>query len=313
MFVNILVNLLNVKDALQISNFSLSQCKELQFPADFKFGLATGAFQVEGAWNIDNKSLSYWDKLIHENPSIVLDSSNGDIACDSYHKWREDVEMLKYIGVDYYRFSISWSRILIDGYPTLVNPAGIKYYKNLIKSLKRNGIEPVVTMYHFDPPAKFNGFGGINNEGIVNLFVSYADILFKNFGDDVKIWLTINQPDAQCYLFNKDFSSYQPPNYPDGIVEYFCAKTVLKIHAEVYKLYQEKYKSKQNGKIGIALHLGWSEPASDSPEDVEAAERKRQFDVSRKITLKPPLRYLTTFAIKEMLISALQKQKTAKS
>lgn len=120
------------------------------FPSDFKWGLATASYQIEGGWNADGKGENIWDNFTHRTDSPIYDGSTGDVACDSYNKWREDVQLLKAMGVDHYRFSLSWSRILPNG--TLaggVNLPGIAYYNNLIDELILNGIEPMITLYHW--------------------------------------------------------------------------------------------------------------------------------------------------------------------
>lgn len=253
--------------------------KAEEFPEDFKFGVATSAYQIEGAWNADGKTMSVWDRITHQTPQFIVDNSTGDVACNSYNKWKEDVAMLKNLGVHYYRFSLSWTRILSGAYTTKVNPAGILYYKNLIKELKDNGIEPVVTLYHWDMPQKISTLGGLSNNAWVDFFTNYARVVFKELGDDVKLWITFNEPNIICHYFNKILGLAQPATYPNGVIEYLCSYNLLKAHAETYRLYEREFKSSQKGKVGITLNFEWSEPASESAEDQEAAERRRQFDV----------------------------------
>lgn len=253
------------------------------FPEGFKFGVATSAIQSEGAYNVDNRSQTVWDNI---NPNKIQDVINPNIAADSYHKWREDIKIIENLGVQYYRFSIAWNRILKNGYPHAINFKSINHYKKIIKELKSKGIEPVVTMLHFDTPEAFDTFGGVDNNGIINFFVSYADVLFKNFGDDVKIWTTINEPNNMCLpLAVKDLSvgvNYtEKSSSLDGATPYLCANSLIKAHGAVYNLYKKKYKNKQKGKIGLSINFPWYEPASLKQEDIEAAERKRQFDVSK--------------------------------
>uniref|UniRef100_A0A6P7HHU8 Myrosinase 1-like n=1 Tax=Diabrotica virgifera virgifera TaxID=50390 RepID=A0A6P7HHU8_DIAVI len=124
------------------------------------FGTATASYQVEGAWNEDGKGENTWDEVTHRVPSPIVDNSTGDVACDSYHKYKEDVAMLKHLGVAHYRFSLSWSRILPTGFNNKVNSLGIAYYKNLIKELRANNIEPLVTIFHWDTPQPLENLGG---------------------------------------------------------------------------------------------------------------------------------------------------------
>jgi beta-glucosidase/6-phospho-beta-glucosidase/beta-galactosidase len=255
----------------------LSEADEWEFPKDFKFGVATSAYQIEGGWDADGKSVSVWDRITHTTPNFVQDGSNGDIACDSYHKWEEDVTMLKDLGVHYYRFSLAWTRILPGGYTSTVNEAGVAYYNKLIDKLLENGIEPVVTLYHWDMPQKISTLGGVANNVWVDMFTNYARTAFERFGDRVKTWITFNEPNIICHYFHSVLGSLQP-DYPNGVIEYLCTYNLLKAHAETYHIYDREFRHKQEGKVGITLNFEWSEPASDSPEDVAAAERRRQFD-----------------------------------
>lgn len=219
-----------------------------RFPKDFKFGAANAATQIEGAWNIDGRSPSIWDDFAHKYPEKIADKSNPDIAADSYTKFQEDVALLKAMGLTFYRFSISWSRILPTGYPDQINYAGIEYYKKLIHELQRNGIEPMVTMYHWDMPQVLQEtMGGWSNITIVDIFADYARMLFVFFGYDVKYWNTINEPKQICY--DGYGRGVVPPLVnQSGIGEYICAFHVLMTHAKVYHLYIENFIELQKGK-----------------------------------------------------------------
>ncbi|XP_059665437.1 beta-glucosidase 24-like [Cornus florida] len=166
------------------------------FPPGFVFGTSSSAYQYEGA--VENRGKNIWDSFTRI-PGKIKDGSNGDIAVDSYHKFEEDVACMKRMGVDAYGFSISWSRILRGGNLSEgVSSEGIKYYKNLIKKLLDNGIEPVVTLFHWDLPQPLeNAYGGFLSHKIVADFCIYADFCFKTFGDQVKNWVTLNEP--SCY------------------------------------------------------------------------------------------------------------------
>lgn len=188
---------------------------------------------------------------------------------------------MKELGLDFYRFSISWSRILPKGYSYDINQAGIDYYNNLINEMIKNGIVPFVTIYHWDLPEELQKMGGWANFAIVDWFADYAKVLFDNFGDRVKYWITINEPKQICYEgYGSDLKA--PLLNVSGIAEYLCAKNILLAHAEAYHLYNEEYRKKQGGRIGISISCSWYEPASDSIEDHQAAQDARQFDVSSR-------------------------------
>ncbi|RZC38031.1 myrosinase 1 [Asbolus verrucosus] len=194
------------------------------FPANFLFGTATASYQVEGGWLADGKGENIWDHFTHTHPELIANNANGNVACDSYHKYMEDVEMLKNLGVNYYRFSLSWSRILPSGLIYLVNQPGVDYYKNLIKALKENGIEPYVTLYHWDLPQPLQELGGWPNPLLVDYFADYARLAFTLFGDDVKNWMTFNEAKQTCQM-GYGYGSFAPGYPSNGIGSYLCAHT----------------------------------------------------------------------------------------
>lgn len=175
------------------------------------------------------------------------------------------------MGVNFYRFSISWSRILPNGLSNEVSEDGIRYYNKLIDGLVERNITPMASMYHWDLPQTMANIGGWTNSLVVDYFTDYAKILFENFGDRVPLWITFNiNP-----LGYGD--SYWPPlmNHPGG--EYLFYKNILLAHAKVYHFYHNKFKVIQNGKIGIVSDARWYEPATNSIQDQKAAERIREF------------------------------------
>ncbi|KAK9687263.1 Glycosyl hydrolase family 1 [Popillia japonica] len=251
-------------------------CKEYVFPDNFKFGVATAAYQVEGAWNTSGKGENIWDYMTHTNPSSILDRSNGDIACDTYNKIKADVQLLKNLGVDFYRFSISWSRILPSGKTDYINPDGIRYYNELIDELLANDIKPLVTMHHFDQPQPLEQEGGFLNLKLADYFEDYADVLYKNFGDRVKDWTTFNEPTLVCFLgYSGEFLAPMITRKDGG---YLCGRTLLIGHAKAYHLYNKRYKNDQGGRVGIVHDIFWFEPRTNKIGDIKAAEAAKEFN-----------------------------------
>ncbi|KAJ8924301.1 hypothetical protein NQ315_007094 [Exocentrus adspersus] len=246
------------------------------FPDDFLFGTATASYQVEGGWDEDGKGENIWDHLAHTHPELIDGNATGDVACDSYHRYKEDVALLKDLGANHYRFSLSWSRILPNGTSDNVNLAGVDYYKNLIKELRANDIEPLVTIYHWDLPQVLQEQGGWPDDFIVDAFADYARVCFELLGDSVKYWLTFNEPKQTCLQGYGD-GSMAPMIQESGVLDYKCTHNVLKAHAKAWHIYDDEFRAKQNGKVSITIDTSWFEPVDDAPENEEAAETKRQF------------------------------------
>uniref|UniRef100_H2YY83 beta-glucosidase n=1 Tax=Ciona savignyi TaxID=51511 RepID=H2YY83_CIOSA len=248
------------------------------FPEGFKWSVSTSAYQIEGGWNVDGKGESIWDTFSH-TPGKRANNETGDIACDSYHKVKEDVNLVKMLGVQQYRFSISWSRIFPDGTTSYVNQAGVDYYNSLIDSLLKIGVEPVVTLYHWDLPQALedDSFGGWVGAEIIDLFVEYADICFKEFGPKVKRWITFNEPWVFTVLGYGN-GAHSPNIKDSGRLDYQAGKNVLLAHAKAYRLYQTQYKAVQNGEVGITCNSDWSEPRNQYRQvDYDATNRVMQF------------------------------------
>ncbi|CAK1543471.1 unnamed protein product [Leptosia nina] len=249
------------------------------FPPQFKFGAASSAYQIEGAWNEDGKGESIWDRYVHTRTGVIADESNGDVAADSYHLWREDVRIAAELKLDFYRFSISWARIMPTGFENNINQAALKHYSDVIDALLEHGIEPVVTMYHWDLPVKLQDLGGWTNELIAYWFESYAEVLFLNYADRVKTWLTINEPIVICD-FGYNLGTYAPGIREQQLAPYLCNKNVLMAHAKAYRLYQREYKDKYNGQISWANNVLWIDPL-ELPRDVELATLGKEHMVGR--------------------------------
>ncbi|CAG4992208.1 unnamed protein product [Parnassius apollo] len=255
-------------DSSGLSNYS--------FPEDFIFGVATAAFQIEGGWNIGGKGESIWDTYLHKHPNFTIDGSNGDIAADSYHKYKSDISIIKSLGVKYYRMSISWPRILPNGYDNFINKDGVRYYRSIFKELLKENITPVVTLFHWDLPTPLMDLGGWSNPKMIDYFEDYANVAFTLFGDIIKTWSTINEPHQHCY---KGYGSdeFVPAMKSGGFGEYLCAHYLLLGHSRVYHLYDKKFRPHQKGKIGLTLDAFWAVPKDKSNHsDVLAAERYLQ-------------------------------------
>ncbi|XP_022119648.2 myrosinase 1-like [Pieris rapae] len=236
-----------------------------KFPDGFQFGTATSAYQVEGGWNASDKSPSIWDVYIHENPSAIADHSTGDVACDSYHLWKEDISLARTLQLNFYRFSISWPRLLPEGFSNNVSEDGTRYYNNLINGLLTVGIEPVVTLYHWDLPQNLQDLGGWTNSKIVDWFVAYSRVAFTLFGDRVKTWVTINEPTSFCNV-GYETGILAPGITSPGIGEYLCAKNALLSHAKAYRLYEQEFKDKYKGQVGLTDQHVWYEPKTPFQE-----------------------------------------------
>ncbi|XP_026725123.1 myrosinase 1-like [Trichoplusia ni] len=241
-----------------------------KFPNYFVFGVGTAAYQIEGAWNEDGKGENIWDYLTHTNPSAIVDQSNGDIACDSYHNYKRDIEMLRELGVSVYRFSVSWSRILPEGLSYYINEAGITYYNNLIDELLKYNIQPMITIYHWDLPQRLQELGGFMNPLIADWFEDYARIVFKTFGDRVKFFATFNEPSEICSGYGS--LGKAPMLNETGFGDYLCARNLLLAHAKAYHLYNDEFRPTQGGVIGFILAVSSTEPLTDSEEDKFAVE-----------------------------------------
>ncbi|KAI5634547.1 glycosyl hydrolase family 1 domain-containing protein [Phthorimaea operculella] len=242
-----------------------------KFPNGFLFGAATAAYQTEG------KTPNIWDTLSHQKPCKIKDCHTGDIAANSYHMIERDVEMLRELGLDYYRFSISWARILPNGFANEINEAGVKFYNNRINEMLKYNIEPMITLYHWDLPQKLQDLGGWTNPHIVDWYSDYVRICFELFGDRVKNWITINEPHEICY--HGYSSGWLAPQFSyGGYADYMCAKHVLVAHAKAYHMYNTEFRSRQGGVVGISLSAQWYEPATDSEDDISAAEDAQEFE-----------------------------------
>lgn len=252
------------------------------FPKGFVFGTASSAYQYEGAVKEDGRGSSIWDKFAHSFGKVV-DLSNADVAVNQYQVYPGDIQLMKDLGMDAYRFSIAWSRIYPNGTGE-INQAGIDHYNNLINALLANGIEPYVTIYHWDLPQSLEDrYTGWLNPQSIKDYAIYAETCFKVFGDRVKHWITFNEPHTMSV---QGFDvGLQAPGRCSILLHAFCragnsanepyivGHNVLRSHAAAVDIYKKKYQTMQRGSIGISLDSFWYEPKTNSSDDIEATQR----------------------------------------
>jgi len=244
------------------------------FPANFVWGAATAAYQIEGAWQTDGRGPSIWDAFAH-TPGKTFRNQNADVACDHYHRIEEDVALMKAMGLKAYRFSIAWSRLLPQGRGA-VNEEGVAFYNRLIDALRANGIEPWVTLYHWDLPLTLQmEIDGLLNPEIAEHFARYAALCFERFGDRVKHWITLNEPWCSAVLGHG--LGYFAPGRADPDEPYRVAHNLLRAHAKIVDVYRRKFQGTQRGTIGITNNCDWREPKTDSAADRAAAQRAHEF------------------------------------
>ncbi|KAJ6817046.1 beta-glucosidase 22-like [Iris pallida] len=258
------------------------------FPSSFVFGAGTSAYQVEGAAAEDGRTPSIWDTFTHSGK--MADKSTADIASDGYHRYKEDVKLMADTGLEAYRFSISWSRLLPNGRGA-VNPKGLAYYNNLIDELVKHGIKPHVTLYHLDLPQVLEDeYGGWLSPKIIDDFRGYADVCFREFGNRVAQWTTTVEPNVVSQAaYDIGFFPPERCSYPFGLTNcyagnstvepYISTHIILLAHAAVFNLYKTKYQAEQNGQVGINVYSIWYYPFSNSSADVEATRRVMDFQV----------------------------------
>lgn len=244
-----------------------------RIPSDFFIGVGSAAYQVEGAWNYSDKGLSTTDVAYNSRPD-----GGGQVACDFFHKYREDVQLLKRLGVSHYRFSIAWARLMPTGEPGVVSEDGKKFYSDLIDELRNNNIEPLVTLWHVDYPyALEKSIGGWQNASMVDYFEAYATTAFRLFGDRVRWWSTLNEPHMFC-VYGAGHGRMGASRVQQGYSEYRCGHHVLLAHARAYRAYKRDF-AHYGGKVGLTVDSYFTRPVTTDYDDVLAAERHQQFEV----------------------------------
>ncbi|MFO1449292.1 MAG: GH1 family beta-glucosidase [Opitutaceae bacterium] len=247
---------------------SASGATGLPFPAGFTWGAAAAAYQIEGAWNVDGRAPSIWD-VFSQQPGRVFENHTGDVACDHYHRWKEDIALMRDLGVNAYRLSLSWPRILPEGVGK-PNAKGLAFYDRLIDGLLRAGITPWVTLYHWDLPQALQHRGGFLNRDLVEWFGDYADLMGRKLGDRVSHWMTFNEPPVILGL------GHQEGRFAPGLQLPFAeclrgAHHLLMAHGRGVQALRARCK----GPIKVALaHTGRERiPFTESKRDIEAARR----------------------------------------
>jgi beta-glucosidase len=237
----------------------------IEFPRDFLWGTATSAYQVEGSPLADGAGPSIWQRFTH-TPNLVRDGATGDVACDHYRRYRDDVALMRGLGTNAYRFSTSWSRVMPRGRGA-INAAGLDFYDRLVDALLANSIEPMVTLYHWDLPAAVDDLGGWLNPEVAKWFADYASVMFRKLDDRVTMWATLNEPWVITdggYLYGA-----LAPGHRSRFEAPIASHNLLRSHAEAVKA----YRAEGRHRIGIVVNLEPKYPASDNPEDRAATAR----------------------------------------
>lgn len=238
------------------------------FPDDFIWGTATASYQIEGASTEGGRGATIWDTF-SDTPGKITDGSSGDVACDHYHRWQDDIKLMQALNIKAYRFSIAWSRIFPTGRGE-VNQTGIDFYSRLVDGLLDAGITPYVTLYHWDLPQSLQNEGGWTRRGITDDFVNYADTVSRALGDRVKHWITFNEPWVFAWVGHV-FGEHAPGWKGDSPAPALSVTHhALLSHGLVVPVLRA---NSANAQVGITLNLTPAYPASDSPQDIAAAKR----------------------------------------
>lgn len=237
----------------------------IRFPSDFLWGCATSAYQIEGSPLADGAGPSIWHRFTR-TPGLTRDGENGDIASDHYRRYKDDVALMRRLGLNSYRFSIAWARVLPEG-KGRVNPAGLAFYDRLVDELLAAGIAPNVTLYHWDLPAALDDRGGWLNPDIADWFADYAQVVYRKLDDRVKMWATLNEPWVVTdggYLHGA-----LAPGHKNFYEAPLASHHLMRAHGKAVQAYRAEGKHK----IGLVVNIEPKYPASQSPEDLAATQR----------------------------------------
>lgn len=240
------------------------EMNDKKFPEGFKWGVATASYQIEGSPLADGAGPSIWHRFSH-TPGTTYNGDTGDVACDHYNRYKDDVAIMRELGIKAYRFSIAWPRIFPNG-KGKINLKGVDFYDRLVDELVSAGIEPFITLYHWDLPAALQDEGGWLNRDIANWFGDYSDFVFQKLGDRVKHWITLNEPWVTAYIGHM-FGTHAP-----GMKDVYAAFSVVHNQLRAHSKAVEAFRSeKLGGEIGITLSNHSQVPASRNEADIMAA------------------------------------------
>jgi beta-glucosidase len=253
----------------------------MRFPDGFQWGVATASYQIEGAVSEDGRAPSIWDTFSH-TPGKTLNGDTGDVADDHYHRWPEDLELLRELGVDLYRFSLAWPRLQPDGRGAL-NEAGVDFYARLVDGLLEQGVQPWVTLYHWDLPQALQDAGGWPSRETAERFAEYAALVHERLSDRVGIWTTLNEP--WCSAFLGHAQGRHAPGIQDDGAALRAAHHLLLGHGMAVRAMREQG---ADSRFGLTLNLYPIDPATEDPADADAA---RRIDcLANRLFLDPVLR-----------------------
>jgi beta-glucosidase len=239
---------------------------EIKFPKNFFWGTATAAYQIEGAWNEDGKGESIWDRSAH-TPGKINNGDTGDVACDSYHRWREDIALMRAMNLNSYRFSISWPRVQPSGSGP-ANSRGIDYYSRLVDASLEARIRPMLTLYHWDLPQALEDAGGWPNRDTASRFADYVELVAHALGDRVSDWMLFNEPSAFVDLGHLEGT--HAPGHKSLVAFLRASHTVNLAQGTGFRALKA---TRPSARVGTAFSMSACEPATNSEEDRLAAER----------------------------------------
>lgn len=241
-----------------------------RFPDRFLWGAATAAYQVEGSPLADGAGASIWHTFAH-TPGVIAGDDHGDVACDHYHRWREDIALMRELRLRAYRFSIAWPRVLPTGRAP-VNPPGLAFYDRLVDELLEAGIEPMITLYHWDLPQVLEDAGGWAEPATADAYADYAETMFRSLGDRAKRWITFNEP--WVFHWVGTVLGIHAPGRHDMAAAIEGGHQSLRAHGMAVERFRHLV---PDGEIGMTVSVQAHVPATDDPRDIEASARARAF------------------------------------